>query len=188
MKLGGKSMIDISNIKKRTNRCKATNISLCGKLEAFVGNYYLANVFPESRVEILYYDASVGIYDAIDTIEKNIVAFFVDDESIGFVKSDYLEKLQQETEEYCITYFSVDDFTKEQLCVDLSRKLPEYLKDILWVNDDFLTDETIPFDYDAFEIIDGNADYLNPAHFSVLQLLRELNKFNCKCKEVDVCT
>lgn len=169
-------MIDISNIEKRVDCRKQLNISLCGKLEAFVGNYFLSNVFPESRVEILYYDATVGLYDAVEMIEKNIVACFVDEESVGFVKSDFYEKLQRETDEYGITYICVDDFSDEQLCVNLSHELPVFLQDILWVNDDFLSDDSAPFDYDAFEIIDSKADYLNPAHFSVLQLIRELNK------------
>lgn len=169
-------MIDISIIEKKAVCRKPTEISLCGKLEALIGNYFLSNVSPESRIEILYYDATVGIYDAVDTLEKNIVACFVDNESVGFVKSDFSEKLQKETEDYGITYICVDDFSDEQLCVNLSNELPNYLKDIVWINDDFLSDDSVPFDYDAFEIIDSKVDYLNPAHFSVLQLIRELSK------------
>lgn len=167
-------MIDISCIEKRSSTNQAS-ISLCGKLEAFIGNYFLSNVFPESEVETLYYDATIDdMYDTVDLVEKNIVAYYVNDESISFVKSDMFEKLQKETEEYGITYIKIDDFDEEVLLVNLDKDMPKYLKKILWIDDDFLCNEAIPFDYDAFEIIDSKVDYLNPKHFSVKQLIRAL--------------
>lgn len=59
----------------------------------------------------------------------------------------------------------VESFDDDVLCVDTNR-LPESLKNILWINDDFLCDEDVIFDDKAFEIIDSGADYLNPKHFS----------------------
>ena len=165
-------MIDISNI--TINRCDnqiIPDISLCGKLEAFVGGYFLSNVLPESKVETLYYDATIdNIYDAVDTIEKNIVAYFVNDESIAFVKSEVLEKLKKETEEYGITYVEVNDFYQEVLFVDKGN-IPDYLQEIIWIDDDFLSDDKLDFDYDAFELIDSKVIYLNPKHFSVYQMV-----------------
>ena len=35
------------------------------------------------------------------------------------------------------------------------------MKDIVWVDDDFMLYANIPFDYEAFEIIDSKVDYLN---------------------------
>lgn len=166
-------MIDIGCIEERSGINHA-DISLCGKLEAFIGNYYLSNVLPESKVETLYHDNTIGIYDAVDTVEKNIVAYYVNDESVSFVKSDMYEKLQKETEEYGITYIRIDDFDEEILMVNPKKDLPEYLKGILWIDDDFLSNESIPFDYDAFEFIDRKVAYLNPKHFSVKQLIRAL--------------
>ena len=165
-------MIDISNI--TITRCDnqiIPDISLCGKLEAFVGGYFLSNVLPESKVETLYYDATIdNIYDAVDTIEKNIVAYFVNDESIAFVKSEVLEKLKKETEEYGITYVEVNDFYQEVLFVDKGN-IPDYLQEIIWIDDDFLSDDKLDFDYDAFELIDSKVSYLNPKHFSVYQMV-----------------
>ena len=39
-----------------------------------------------------------------------------------------------------------------------------------------MLDANIPFDYEAFEIIDSKVDYLNPNHFSVSQLIRLLKR------------
>lgn len=167
-------MIDISCIDNK-NRINQASISLCGKLEAYIGRYFLSNVLPDSEVETLYYDATIaGIYDEVDTVEKNIVAYFVNNETIAFVKHEIFEKLQKETEEYGIYYIMVDDFDEEVLTVNKDLELPAYLKNILWIDDDFLSDESIPFNYDAFDIIDSKVDYLNPKHFSVRQLVRAL--------------
>ena len=80
-------MIDISNI--ITNRCEKQinpDISLCGKLEAFIGGYFLSTILGP-MIETLYYDPAArdNIYDEVDTVEKNIVAYFINDESIAFV-------------------------------------------------------------------------------------------------------
>lgn len=40
-------------------------ISLCGKLEAMVGNYFLSGAgIPDNDIQVLYYDSNVGFYDA----------------------------------------------------------------------------------------------------------------------------
>lgn len=54
--------------------------------------------------------------------------------------------------------------------------IPEFLQDIIWINDDFMLDENIPFDFEAFELIDRKVNYLNPKHFSVSQLVYALNQ------------
>lgn len=167
-------MIDIGCI-ENSNRINKASISLCGKLEAYIGRYFLSNAYPESVVETLFYDKTlVNIYDEVKTVEQNIVAYFVDGESIAFVKSDVFEKLQSETEEYGIVLLMIDDFDEEVLCINQEQQLPKYLENILWVDDDFLSDESLPFDYEAFEIIDSKVAYLNPKHFSVSQLIKAL--------------
>ena len=37
----------------------------------------------------------------------------------------------------------------------------------LWIDDDFLNNEKLEFDYEKFELIDTGIKYLNPKHFSV---------------------
>ena len=36
-----------------------------------------------------------------------------------------------------------------------------------WINDDFLNNEKLEFDYEKYELIDAGVKYLNPKHFSV---------------------
>jgi len=152
-------------------------ISLCGKLEAIIGNYFLSGAgVPGERVETLYYDPAVGKYDAVPMIKENIVAYFIADESIAFIKSRTSEKLQKDSAGYGLKYIVVDDFDDEELCVDTEKQLPVYLDGILWIDDDFMNDETMPFDYEAFEDIDSGVEYLNPKHFSASQLMRILKK------------
>ena len=62
-------------------------------------------------------------------------------------------------------YIEVDNFYQELLCVS-TVNIPEFLQDIIWINDDFMLDENIPFDFEAFELIDSKVNYLNPKHFS----------------------
>ena len=65
-------------------------MSLCGKLEAIIGNYFLAGAgIPDKSVEILYYDSKVGFYDGVPLLKENIVAYivaddFLNDEDIAF--------------------------------------------------------------------------------------------------------
>lgn len=168
-------MIDIGVLINQQNKVQNTGvISLCGKLEAYIGNYFLSGCgIPDNEVETLYYDASIDRDDCVELVEKNIVAYYIADESIGFVKKQIAEKLKKETEEYGITYIAVDDFYQELLCIDVEN-VPECLKNIIWIDDDFMSDENIPFDFEAFELIDSRVNYLNPKHFSVSQLINAL--------------
>ena len=49
--------------------------------------------------------------------------------------------------------------------------IPDYLQEIIWIDDDFLSDDKLDFEYDAFELIDSKVSYLNPKHFSVYQMV-----------------
>ena len=46
------------------------------------------------------------------------------------------------------------------------------------IDDDFMNDDTIAFDYDAFDLIDSGIAYLNPCHFSVNQLITALKNYS----------
>lgn len=164
-------MIELTELNNKKYDRRKVYISLCGKLEAIIGNYFLPGVGQE--IETLYYDVSIDIDDSVELIE-NIVAYYVAEESIAFVKRDMLDKLQNVTEEYDITYVAVDDFYKEILCVNQMKKIPEFLNTVVWVDDDFMSDDTIQFDFEAFEIIDSKVTYLNPKHFSVSQMISVL--------------
>ena len=165
-------MIELTELNNKKYDRRKVYISLCGKLEAIIGNYFLSGVGQE--IETLYYDVSIDIDDSVELIEENIVAYYVAEESIAFVKRDMLDKLQNETEEYGITYVAVDDFYQEILCVNQIKKIPKFLNTVVWVDDDFMSDDTIQFDFEAFEIIDSKVTYLNPKHFSVSQMISVL--------------
>ena len=49
---------------------------------------------PGQKVEILYYDPYVGLEDEIEFKEENILAYFIAEESIAFVKEEMLKKIQ----------------------------------------------------------------------------------------------
>lgn len=82
-----------------------------------------------------------------------------------------LEKFKEDTKEYNLLYIPVNSFETEELYIDNSMELPTFLKEIRWIDDDFLNDESIPFDYEKFEIIDSGVKYVNPKHFSVKRLV-----------------
>ncbi|MGN0426960.1 MAG: hypothetical protein ACI4F0_04075 [Agathobacter sp.] len=150
-------------------------ISLCGKLEAIIGNYFLYGAgTSDDDFEVLYYDSKVGFYDCVDLIKENIVAYITADEKYMFVLENMREKIQQDTEEYGLIYISVNSFDDEELYIDQEMELPDFLKHVLWVDDDFMNDGSIPFDFSAFDIIDSGKEYVNPKHFSVSTLFKVL--------------
>ena len=55
-------------------------------------------------------------------------------------------------------------------------KIPILFENIIWIDDDFLNDENIEFDFEAFDIIDSGEIYINPKHFSVLDLVGALQR------------
>lgn len=149
-------------------------ISLCGKLEAIVGHYDLAGVGLYD-IETLYYDPNVGMYDVISKSKDKIVAYFLENETVAIVRKDMLSKLKADTEEYNIQFCPVESFEEEFLTKEELEPYLDCVNGINWVDDDFMNDESIEFDFDAFEKIDSGEIYLNPKHFSVNQLVAVLN-------------
>lgn len=150
-------------------------ISLCGKLEAIVGNYFLAGAgAPEERVETVYYDATVDFYDVVPRVKENIIAYILENETVAFVRTDMFAKFQADTEEYCLIYIPVDSFEAEEFYIDREMGIPHLLEPVVWIDDDFMNNENIEFDFEAFDIIDSGEKYLNPKHFSVAKLIDAL--------------
>ncbi len=150
-------------------------MSLCGKLEAMIGNYFLSGAGnPYNDIQVLYYDSTVGFYDAIPRVKENIVAYILENENLVFVRQDMYEKLKKDTEEYELVLIPVHSFEAEELYVDLEMEMPFLLKYIIWIDDDFMNDENIEFNFEAFDIIDSGEKYINPKHFSVVDLVDAL--------------
>lgn len=72
---------------------------------------------------------------------------------------------------YAIYYDSTIDSHNE--CVEITDKnlvgyvYCEHILPAFWIDDDFLNNEKLEFDYEKFELIDAGVKYLNPKHFSV---------------------
>ncbi len=162
-------------LKINQNRTNEKRISLCGKLEAMVGNYFLSGAgVPGESVETLYYDSTIGFYDCVPLVKKNIVAYIVENETVAFVRTDMFAKFQADTEEYGLIYIPVDSFDAEEFYIDRVMGIPHLLEPVVWIDDDFMSDENIEFDFEAFDIIDSGEKYLNPKHFSVKNLIEAL--------------
>lgn len=150
-------------------------MSLCGKLEAMIGNYFLRGAgIPDNDIQVLYYDGTVGFYDVMPLKKENIVAYVLENEKLVFVREDMLEKLKKDIEEYELIFVPVCSFDSHELYIESEMELPSFMRDITWIDDDFMNDENIEFDYDAFEIIDSGKKYVNPKHFSVASLVDSL--------------
>ena len=67
-------MIDISMLSNKQNKNQNTSwISLCGKLEAYIGNYFLSGAsIPDIKIETLYYDASIDKDDSVELIDSKV--------------------------------------------------------------------------------------------------------------------
>lgn len=168
----------IPNLFKRKDK-STPRISLCGKLEALVGHYFLSGVGLDD-IETLHYDPNVGMNEGIQLSRDKIVAYFLENESIALVRMDILAKLKADTKEYDIQYIPVKSFEEETLNKELLEKYHGDFGRIEWIDDDFMNDDSIEFDYEAFEIIDSGALYLNPKHFSVNQLISVMNAYRIK--------
>ena len=48
----------------------------------------------------------------------------------------------------------------------------EHILPALWIDDDFLNNEKLEFDYEKFELMDTGIKYLNPKHFSVKSFVK----------------
>lgn len=125
-------------------------------------------------VETLYYDSAVGFYDEIKLTKENIIAYIVNKEEIAFVREDMITKLKKDTEEYGLVYIPVKSFEKDEFYIDIEMEISLLLKKIVWIDDDFMYDENIEFDFEAFDIIDSGEKYVNPKHFSVADLIEVL--------------
>ena len=162
-------MLDLSEFfSQEPEPCKA-DISLSGWLEAFVEHYFVYGEGGGSKAFhwlTVYYDPDIDpIYEAVEAILANVVAYVSSDYRWSFVLSGHLEKFRKDTAGYGMVYLPVPDFREEAL--QCSR-----ISGILWIDDDFMDDENIPFDFESFSLIDDGVDYLNPKHFSVARLIR----------------
>lgn len=158
--------------------CKA-DISLSGMLEGLIGNYFVSGEgswYKDFHWLTIYYDSNIDTYtEAVEMLPANIVAYVSSDYRWGFVLSSHVQKFSKDISNYRTSCIPVPDFECELLQCSHTDLLPDEFSNILWINDDFMDDENIPFDYDSFALIDEGVHYLNPKHFSVTQLVKSMN-------------
>ena len=89
------------------------------------------------------------------------------DDRVAFVLNSFLERFINDTVDYNIHYVGVESLDEE--CIECRRYFDycEHILPALWIDDDFLNNEKLEFDYEKFELIDTGIKYLNPKHFSV---------------------
>ena len=167
-------MTDISDI---FSICSSTNsqwISLCGHLEAIIGNYFISQAGnPEAYWYAIYYDSSIdGYNECVEITDKNLIGYVYFDDRAAFVLNSSLERFINDTVDYDIHYIGVDSLDEECIACREYADYCEYILPAFWIDDDFLNNEKIPFDYEKFELIDDGAKYLNPKHFSVKNFVK----------------
>lgn len=161
--------------------CQA-EISLSGWLEAMIENYYVEGEFGGNKNFhwlTIYYDANIDpIYESVETVAANIVAYVSSDYRLSFVLSKHIQKFQKDTANYGMIHIPISDFSEEVLQCSHTDQLPQEFSEIIWIDDDFLYDENIPFDFDSFSRIDNGTVYLNPKHFSVSSLIEVMQNLH----------
>lgn len=167
-------MMDISCIFSISRCVQPQRISLCGYLEAIIGKYYLYQVGnPYECWYAIYYDASIDKYnECVEIIDKNLMGYIYWDNRVAFVFNRFLEQFINDTLDYNVYYIGLDSLEEE--CLECRRYFDyrEHILPALWIDDDFLNDEKISFDYNKFELIDEGVQYLNPKHFSAKNFVK----------------
>ncbi len=167
-------MKEISFVFSIKGNTKSQKISLCGHLEALVGNYSLSQAGnPEAAWYGIHYDASINVdQDCVEPTDENLIGYVYRDDRVAFVLNPFLDQFITDTKGYPICYLGVNSLDDDSLeC----RNAMNYSSSILparWIDDDFLNDDQLPFDFESFEYIDEGLPYLNPKHFSVSHFVK----------------
>ena len=87
-------MTDISGIFSISSSTNPQWISLCGHLEAVIGNYLLSQAGnPEAYWYAIYYDSSVdGYNECVEITDKNLIGYVYCDDRVAFVLNSFLER------------------------------------------------------------------------------------------------
>lgn len=89
---------------------------------------------------------------------------------IAFVLNNFFEQFRRDTSGMGLAYAAVSSFDERCFFCSDVEKLPENLSGIRWIDDDFMYDGNKEFDFDLFYEIDSGMKFLNPNHFSLLEI------------------
>lgn len=155
---------DISELLLNGKRIAYPGLSVEAYLEAIIGKYYLLG--NPDGFEYVYYPVDENNFTNIFLNKENLVAIISERIGIAVVLREAYDKFYNDTKQYQFKYVVIDDWQEENMECRDPRMLPEEYRSIEWIEDDFLSNEEIEFDYDAFARIDEGVEYLNPLHFS----------------------
>lgn len=164
---------DINELLKDRGRINYPGLSIEAHLEVSVGGYFVQG--SPDEFEYVYFPVNEDNLPAALYNKEYIVAIISEKVSLAFVCDRVFEKFCTDTKDYKFNYIRVDSLTEENLTCEDPQRLPEEYKGIVWIDDDFMNDDTIAFDYEAFEAIDSGVDYLNPKHFSIYEFAKRKN-------------
>lgn len=88
----------------------------------------------------------------------------------AFVLDYFFEQFRRDTSGMGLAYVPVGSFVKKSFFCSDVEKLPENLSAIRWIDDDFMYDGDREFDFELFYEIDSGVKFLNPNHFSLLEI------------------
>ena len=175
-------MIEIEQALINSIRKCSPSMSLFGKLEAIIGNYFLSEItygVYRGLWNSIYYDPKInGEIESVECIPKNLIGYVDREERWAIIVDTHIQKFIEDTTEYELEYLAVPSMQEEILQCSHIDNLPGEFSHLLWIDDDFMDDENIPFDFEKFTIIDEGRDYLNPKHFSVSQLIKFTQKLH----------
>lgn len=147
--------------------------SLSAQLEAFTGGYFVSGEGFNEWIKIYYcesyHESKNSIHELVHP--ENLIAYVSLNRKMALILSKYMDKLKKDTVGYGLAYYPFDSFdTKEYFCLT-PENMPKEFFGLRWINDDFLSEEKIDFDYEAFVLIDSGVKYLNPNGFSIKELM-----------------
>lgn len=151
-----------------------TKWSLSAQLEAFTGGYFVSGEGFDQWIKIYYkkdFDESKHIYDEL-VHSNNLIAYVSLSRRMALVLSRFKNMFQKDTAGYGLAYYPFDSFDKEEYFCSNPANMSKEFFGLRWINDDFLDDKNLDFDYEAFELIDSGIPYLNPNHFSIKELMK----------------
>lgn len=154
------------------NRIQYPGLSIEAHLEVVCGNYFVQG--EPDRLEYVYWPVNennihMALYD-----KCYMVAIISETAGFAFVCEKAYDQFYEDTKDYHFKYIRVNSLDEKNLMCKHPERLPQEFWNIIWIDDDFMDDDKIAFDYEAFERIDSGIDYINPKHFSIYEFARSV--------------
>ena len=107
--------------------------------------------------------------------DKKIAAYVSERLGTAFVLDEFTSHFEEITKGYGLTYIPVESFEDKFFVSDI-KNLPKGFEVIVWLDDEFMNNNDVPFNYEAYEnIIEPKLPYLNPKGFTVVELVKYLS-------------